>query len=252
MDYDNRIAECETLKQELDRFRPFDAELLDSLRKYFRVSLTYTSNALEGNTLTESETKVVLEDGITIGGKPMRDHLEAIGHAKAFDVLYSLLDREASETDLLMLHRLVLDGISETVSGEYRTKQVVITGTEYLPPDYPKVPQLMARFFKELLPTWKESYSPVEVAARAHLELVTIHPFTDGNGRTARLLMNLLLLKSGYGPTIIPPILRGDYIALLRIAQVENNPLPFISFISDRVYESLKETIRLVKHLKAV
>jgi Fic family protein len=254
MDYESKISACETLKAEIDAFRPFDAHTLDQLRKYYRVGLTYTSNAIEGNTLTESETKVVLEDGITIGGKPMKDHLEAIGHAKAYDLIYTLIQNPSvTEADLLSLHKLVvegIEGIEGTEPGQYRSKPVIITGTEYLPPKPSDVPEQMHTFIADLLPKWQRNEHPIHVAALAHLELVTIHPFLDGNGRTARLLMNLLLLETGYGITIIPPVVRADYMACLRSFQESQDKTPFLNFISNMVYESSKDLLRLLKYLQ--
>jgi Fic family protein len=251
MDYENKISACEALKAEIDTYRPFDTHTLNQLRKYYRVGFTYTSNALEGNTLTESETKVVLEDGITIGGKPMKDHLEAIGHAKAYDLLYTLIQNPAvTEPELLSLHKLVVEGIEDTEPSQYRSKPVIITGTEYVPPKPFDVPEQMQTFLTKQLSEWQKVEHPIHVAALAHLELVTIHPFLDGNGRTARLLMNLLLLKAGYGITIIPPVVRADYMACLRSFQESHDKTLFLHFISIMVYESSKDLLRLLKHLK--
>jgi Fic family protein len=250
VDYESRLEQCEALKRELNGFRPLDAHITNELKRYFRVSLTYTSNALEGNTLTESETKVVLEDGITIGGKPLKDHLEALGHAKAYDYLFDLLEKpQITEQDILELHHLVVYDIQEACPGEYRPRPVIITGTEFIPPAPKEVPSLMAEFINEKLPQWQTSKHPIETAALAHLELVSIHPFMDGNGRTARLLMNLLLLKSRYTQTIIPPVVRADYITTLDIAHIQGNEQPFLNFISQMVHEALKDVLRIVRRL---
>jgi Fic family protein len=148
--YDSKIEDCHLLRDELGQYRPLDAYTLQELQRYYRVGFTYTSNALEGNTLTESETKVVLEDGITIGGKPMKDHLEAIGHAKAYDYLYELVSRPAViEKDILDLHRLVVAGIEGSEPGNYRSTPVIITGTEFIPPKPADVPSQMNTFLSE-------------------------------------------------------------------------------------------------------
>jgi Fic family protein len=249
--YENRISDCDPLKTQVDSYRPLDEHTLDQLRRYYRVGFTYSSNALEGNTLTETETKVVLEDGLTIGGKPVKDHLEAIGHAKAYDLLYTLIQNPGvTEADLLSLHRLVVGGIEGTEPGQYRSKPVIITGTPYVPPQPAEVPEQMRAFIEQKLPEWLKSEHPIHSAALAHLELVTIHPFLDGNGRTARLLMNLLLMQAGYPITLIPPILRADYMACLRSFQESQDKTPFLSFISNVVYESSKDLLRLLKHLQ--
>jgi Fic family protein len=251
MTYPNKLPACDALKAEIDAYRPFTENTLDQLRRYYRIGLTYTSNALEGNTLTETETKVLLEDGLTVGGKPMRDHLEALGHAKAYDLLYTLLQNPTvSEADILNLHRFVAEGSEGSEAGQYRSKQLVITGTQYLPPSPADVPAQMHTFLTEKLPCWQKEEHPIHVAALAHLALVTIHPFMDGNGRTARLLMNLLLMKTGYPITLIPPVLRQAYIGCLNSASKQNNKEPFLNFTSTVVYESSKELLRLLRHLQ--
>jgi Fic family protein len=249
--YQNQCQACSKLLKELAAYRPLDNHTLTQLRQYYRVGLTYTSNAIEGNTLTESETKVLLEDGLTVGGKPMKDHLAALGHAKAYDLLYELVEKSAvSEQDILELHRLVAEGQEAEEPGRYRNKAVMITGTLYLPPAPQAVPKAMQTLIEQQLPEWRKTEHPVHVAALAHLHLVTIHPFLDGNGRTARLLMNLVLMKAGYGTTIVPPVLRADYMACLRAFQEKQNSEPFLNFISSMVYEALKEGLRLLRHLK--
>lgn len=249
-DYEDNLSACEKLKAEIDAYRPFDTHTVTQLRQYYRIGFTYTSNALEGNTLTESETKVVLEDGLTIGGKPMKDHLEAIGHAKAYDFLYDLVEKpEITESDLLSLHRLVVEGMADAEPGVYRSKSVIITGTSYTPPQPNLAHKQMKTFIEEKLPYWQQAEHPIHLAALTHLELVTIHPFMDGNGRTARLLMNLLLMKAGYGITLIPPVVRADYMASLRTFQEGQDHSFFLNFISNMVYESSKDFLRLLKHL---
>jgi len=251
MNYENHISACDKLQSEIETYRPLNDHTLSQLRQFYRVGLTYASNALEGNTLTESETKVVLEDGLTIGGKPMKDHLEAIGHAKAYDRIYDLLENPGiQEADLLALHRLVMEGMDAGEPGQYRSKPVIITGTSYIPPGPGLVSKQMADFLEEKLPSWLKNEHPIQAAGLAHLEFVTIHPFMDGNGRTARLLMNLLLLQAGYGITLIPPILRGDYMAALRLYQEGGDKTEFLNFISTTVYESSKDWLRMVKHLQ--
>lgn len=247
MKYENRLADNNKLQKKIRAHRPLDAYEVKQLKEYFRIGLTYSSNALEGNSLTESETKVVLEDGITIGGKPMKDHFEAIGHSEAFDLLYKLADSEdITEDDILGLHRLFYFRIDAETAGKYRDRNIIITGTDFTPPPPAAVPLAMQEFIGNL-PSVRQLH-PVEFAAMLHLNLVTIHPFIDGNGRTARLLMNLALLQSGYPITIIPPIIRGDYISALRDSNKGDNK-PFIDLISCCVWESQKEYLRLIESL---
>ncbi len=244
----NLIKQIDELKKELQKLRPFSKNDLKQLKEFYRIGLTYSSNALEGNSLTETETKVVLEDGITIGGKPLKDHYEAMGHSEAYDLLYQLAKgKTIKENDICQLHHLFYYRINESKAGQYRKEKVIITGTTYVPPAAKQVPVLMKELVKHI-PIWKKSYHPVECAAMVHKEFVAIHPFVDGNGRTARLLMNLILLQTGFVVTIIPPILRSEYIQALKKGQVDpKSDLPFLNFISGCVYESMQEYIRLLR-----
>lgn len=249
MNYENRCTDIDRLKAELDNHRPFSDEILHQLKEYYRISLTYTSNAIEGNTLTESETKVIIEDGITIGGHPIREIQEALGHSKAYDFIYTLINKpNITEEDILTLHKLFYEQINPDHAGRYRDKKVIITGTTYEPPSPDKVAGMMKEFIQQL-PEHAQKMHPVELAAWVHLQFVNIHPFIDGNGRVARLLTNLILLKYGYAVIIIPPILRPDYIEAIKQSQLKNNTTGFINFISEMVLESMKDYLRIVKHL---
>lgn len=250
MIYENRISQIDELKKQIDKHHPLSQEKLTKLKEFYRVGLTYASNALEGNSLTETETKVVIEDGITIGGKPLKDHYEAIGHSEAVDLLYKLSKtKKITEKDIGQLHRLFYYRIDAESAGQYRTVKVLITGTEFTPPFPSKVPALMRKFAAQLT-TQRKKLHPVEFAAWAHTELVTIHPFKDGNGRTARLLMNLALLQSGYCVTIIPPVVRSEYINALKKAQIPpRTDKPFLNFISTMIYESMNDFILLLNVL---
>lgn len=235
---------CDVYAARIAALRPFPKATLKSLRDYYRVGLTYTSNALEGNSLTESETKVLLEDGLTVGGKPIREFYEATGHAKAYDHLYTLTaDRPITEADMLTLHRLFYAQIDPEQAGAWRTVRVFISGSRRVLPAPDALPGLMAEFV-----AWMAAHEgkmhPVEFAARVHQRFVYIHPFVDGNGRVARLLMNLALIRAGWTLAIIPPICRHDYIVTLE--QAGCSPDPFIRFIRDRVCETQKELLRLL------
>lgn len=245
--YQDRKQEIDELKKEIDKYRPFDKELVKKLQEYYRIGFIYTSNAIEGNSLTESETKIVIEDGLTIGGKSIREHNEALGHSDAYTFLEELAsNKEIREQDILKLHRLFYFRIDENKAGKYRTEQVFISGTDYLPPKYRDVPKLMEKFV-DLMPNLKKSLHPIHYAAKLHEAIVTIHPFSDGNGRTARLVMNLALLQAGYPIAIIAPILRSDYIYAIKLAN-KGNLLPFYNFISNVEYESVRDYVRLLKH----
>lgn len=231
--------------------RPLSDAEIKQLDAYYKIGTTYSSNALEGNSLTLSETKVLLEDGITVGGKPLRDCYEAAGHGKAYDYMISLARSEGlelTEEVIKQLHHLFYSGIDPEHAGQYRKGQVFISGTEYVPPAAEEVPAEMAAFVEELKRK-QASLHPVEYAAYAHRRLVDIHPFQDGNGRTARLLMNLLLIHRGYCVVSIPPVLRLDYISALQQAQRSKNPSDeaFIRLIAECELEAQRDYARMFK-----
>lgn len=249
MTFNNRIADNDRLREEIRQHRPLKREALKQLREYFRISLTWSSNALEGNSLTETETKIVIEDGITIGGKPLKDHYEAIGHAEAFDYLQTLVQRtEITERDILKLHKLFYYRIEQANAGHHRKQNVVVTGTDFVFPPPSQLKKLMTDFAAEI-PVLRGEKHPIEFAAVLHLRLVTIHPFVDGNGRTARLLMNLALLQEGYPVTIIPPVLRSDYLTAVRQGN-SGNCEPFVTLLSNMVWESQRDYLRLLHNLE--
>lgn len=232
-------------------YRPLSQAEIKELDAYYRIGMTYTSNALEGNSLTLSETKVLLEDGITAGGKPIRDCYEATGHARAYDYMVTLARSGSfsiTEDMICRLHRLFYNSIDPDHAGQYRNWQVFITGTEYLPPAAEDVPGCMAAFVRELAEKQGELH-PVELAAYAHRRLVDIHPFQDGNGRTARLLMNLILINRGYCVVSISPVLRHDYIVALQQAQREQNPSDeaFVKLIAECEIEAQKDYCRMFR-----
>lgn len=246
--YRNRLQEIDKLQQEIARRRPLKRDELKELREYYRIGLTYSSNALEGNSLTEIETKIVLEDGITIGGKPLKDHFEAVGHGEAFDLLYRFSKRQGvTEADILKLHRLFYARIDQSNAGRYRRKNVIVTGALVSFPRPEELKETMRQFLTEMEEKRVKAH-PVEYAALLHLGLVTIHPFIDGNGRAGRLLMNLALLQQGYPITIIPPVIRNDYMAAVRVGNT-GDVTPFIDLISSMVWESQREYLRLLDSL---
>ena len=242
------IKEIDALQKEINKYRPLPRNALKQLREYYRIGLTYSSNALEGNSLTETETKIVLEEGITIGGKPLRDHYEAVGHSEAYDRLFQLSrKRIIIEEDILEFHRLFYYRIDKKNAGVYRKVPVIIPGAEAKFPPPSKVKPLMQEFVREI-PSLMEKNHPVAYSALLHLRLVNIHPFVDGNGRTGRLLMNLALLQGGYVITIIPPVLRREYLDSLRASNRGDNK-PFIDLIVTMVYESQKDYLRILQTL---
>lgn len=200
------------LKARLDAVRPAAAEALSGLARWYDVELTYSSNAIEGNTLTHSETALVIEQGITIAGKPLIHHNEAIDHFAAVQAMRALADkkRPVTERDVLHLHEIVLRRSRPAVAGRYADGPRRIVGSATILPPAHKLPGLMEGFGHAL-----EAMSGWDGAFEAHYGLVDIHPFSDGNGRTARLLMNLMLLRDGYPPVSIGPALKPAYIDVL-------------------------------------
>ena len=232
--------------KELLSFRPIPKDTLKSLREFYRVGLTYTSNALEGNSLTETETKVVIEDGLTINGKPLRDVYEAVGHAKAYDHIHKLAkNKTLEESDILMLHRLFYQQIDADKAGIYRKVPVVISGSRY-----PVTPHLKIRAEMKKFVAWfnknESRMNPVEFAAQVHKKFVFIHPFVDGNGRVARLLMNLALLRGKYTIALIPAVRRMEYVSALEAAHIDDKV--FVGFIADCVVATQADLLRLLRN----
>lgn len=208
-------------KEELDTYRPLSKELVKNLEEWLDVELTYTSNAIEGNTLSRMETALVIEKGITVEGKSLREHLEAINHKKALEEIRDLAKKGRQfleERDILNIHSLILKGINDAWTGRYRQVSVRISGSNVVLPNYVKVPSLMKDFIR-----WLQSIQgehPVKIAVDAHYKLVSIHPWVDGNGRTSRLLMDLILIQNGYPPAIIRKEERRRYLQSIEEGQL--------------------------------
>jgi len=243
--YHNCFIQNDEYRAKIGSLRPLSADALKQLKDYYKIGLTYSSNAIEGNTLSLVETKVILEDGITIGGKPLKDHYETVGHAKAFDEIIRLSKNATfTEDDIKLLHKLFYEKIDSEKAGKYRTSQVIITGSDVELPKSEELNEKMHEFILQL-PKLRTELHPVEYAAMVHIIFVNIHPFPDGNGRVARLLMNLALLQSGYNIVVIPPVVRADYISALQETNNGNNT-DFINFISEMVLESQKEYLKII------
>ncbi|MGK7379768.1 Fic family protein [Planococcus sp. 1R117A] len=244
------FAYIDSLKKELDQFRPLPSAAVRNLKEVYRVEWTYNSNAIEGNTLSLIETKVVLEDGLTIGGKRLQEHLEVINHSAAIDFVENQVNQtgELDERTLKMIHYLILKNIDDENAGVYRSINVRISGSQHTPPHFLQVPQEMNDLF-----TWydqeKDHLHPVELAALFHFKFVYIHPFADGNGRTAGLLMNLILMSHGFPPAIVKAedSQRLHYYETLELASVHHNTAPFIELISACVEESLLNYLQAIK-----
>lgn len=244
MNNKNRFDKIDALKQQLDALRPLPKESVRSLHEALVLEWTYHSNAIEGNTLTLKETKVVLE-GITIGGKTLREHFEAINHREAIAWVESVVSRDEEFCERLVksIHQLVLKNIDDGNAGRYRQENVIIAGAEHMPPDHYHLPQRM----NDLVEWYQQqSYHPLERSARLHVDFVGIHPFVDGNGRTARLLMNFDLMSSGYLPVIIRKENRLAYYEALDKAHTQKRYERFIEMVASIQEETLNRYLSIV------
>ena len=239
-------------KKILDKNRPFDKALIKNLEEWFRIELTYTSNAIEGNSLSRAETALVVEKGLTIGGKSITEHLEAMNTASALDFVKEQIKRkpcDLREKDILKIHSIILDKIDRENAGIYRRVPVRISGSAVVLPNPRKVQDLMDNFFKWLKNETK--MHAVELASEAHYRFVTIHPFIDGNGRTARLLMNMILMMKGFPPAIIRKNDRLAYIKSLEKSQLVNgegdSKNDYFKLIADAVDRSLNIYLKAIK-----
>ena len=237
--------EVDNIKKELDSKRPISKETLKSLKESINLEWTYNSNGIEGNTLTLRETQVVLE-GITVGGKTITEHLEAINHEKAILYLDDLVkDKQPiTEWNIKNIHQLILKEIDNDNAGRYRKENVTIKGATHIPPEFLKLPELMEKLILNY-ETWNK-YHPIIRSALLHGELVKIHPFVDGNGRTSRLIMNLDLMNHGYNPVIIKKENRLEYYEVLDKAHTTGDYTDFIKLVTKLEIEILKKYLKLI------
>lgn len=210
-------------KQHLQSSRPLPAIALNKIKESLSIEWTYNSNSIEGNTMSLRETQMVLQEGITVKGKSLREHFEIHNHDKAIDYLYSIINEAYTlrSIDILSLHGLVLRSIEEDFAGRIRNGGVRITGANFTPPNANKVPDLLDELI-DFINTNPLNLNAIELATIFHHKLVWIHPFFDGNGRTVRLSMNLLLMRCGFPPAIILKNDRKKYYEALNQANNGN------------------------------
>jgi Fic family protein len=225
----------------LNSYRPLPEAAVRKLREQFGIEMTYNSNAIEGNSLTLKETFLVINEGLTIKGKPLKDHLEAKSHTEALEYLYELVDKDRRSTLsgrlIRELNQIVMRDIDKEWAGRYRNSNVIIGGADHTPPEAIEVPQLMQELIDWVRQSRKALHS-VELAAVLHHRLVNIHPFFDGNGRTARLVMNVVLMQAGFPLAVVLKNDRKRYYRTLGEADRENY-VPFVRFIAQAVQRSL-------------
>jgi Fic family protein len=244
----SKLEHLDRLKAMLDLFRPLDREVVAELKQRYDVRFTYHSNAIEGNTLSLRETALVLEQGITIGGKSLKEHLEVIGHEQAIDYIESFAGAGAviDEWEIRQIHSLILRRIDPEMAGRFRQLDVKAAGTDYVYPPHYQVQELMTSFVQWLNSQEALDLHPIVYASVAHLRLVTIHPFQDGNGRLARLLMNLLLIRRGFSIAVIPIQQRAQYIDAIVEAQQGRGTEALIDLVANAAQEALIESLSLV------
>lgn len=233
------LDRLEEKKARLDARRPLPDGVVNRLRDQILIEWIYNSNAIEGSTITLQETRLILETGLTIGGKSLREHFEVINHKDAIEYVENLVQNAEPITPfhVRQIHQLVSNRIDDENAGNYRTTPVRIAGAPFTPPEAWQIPNSMSEWGNWLVAS-EQSTHPISLAAQAHHRLTAIHPFVDGNGRTARLVMNLLLMRCGYPPAVILRVNRRQYYNFL--AQADKGKLTsLVNFIGRAVEQSL-------------
>ena len=249
MSYMEIINECKARNEIIAANRPFsDPFTLSQIKDFYRIPNVWSSNAIEGNTLTEDETAIILRDGVTVGHHTLGEMFEAIGGGKAYDFMFTRIESKTiSKDDILRFHELVAFGQPELQPGKLRDVDAIITGLDESLPSYKDVPALFDEFAK-WLSEMENGKEAIAFAAEAHARLVSLHPFRDGNGRVSRLVMNTILLQHGYLPVSIPPIFRHDYISALQSYRLGKGSLDsFIGFIAKTELQTQKDFMRLLR-----
>jgi Fic family protein len=226
-------------KEQLDQIRPLSKLAIENLQKYYDVELTYTSNAIEGNTLTFRETSEVIEHGITVGGKSLREHLEVVDHFEALLWMRDLANKNIpiNEKTVCEMHQKIVARSHPSFAGIYSTHVLRIAGSRVVFPNPVKIPQLMQNFGRTLETLICNPMSAFD----AHFQLTAIHPFSDGNGRTSRLLMNLILIRGGYPPLSVRPEDRKAYLDSLETASLTNDLSSYYYLMHQRLDLTLNE-----------
>jgi Fic family protein len=238
-------------KNRLDRLRPLSPEALGKIEHYYDVEITYTSNAIEGNTLSAVETTLVIEKGVTISGKPLRDHLEALDHYDAIRYVRELARENTplTESDVRNLHRLIVQRSRPDIAGRYAdlARYVRTEAGRHEFPSPAEVPARMGDFAQWL----SAAPNTPETAFTAHRRLVDIHPFNDGNGRTARLVMNLVLIRGGYPPLAVRPEDRPAYIRALQQAQAGQGTDSLDNLLYERLDATLGDYLSVLQEARS-
>jgi len=232
----------------LNSFRPLPVSAVKKLKEQFEIEMTYNSNAIEGNSLTLKETYLVINEGLTIKGKPLKDHLEAKNHQEALEYLYDIIDSNKkntfSENLIRSLNQIVQQNIDKEWAGRYRNSAVIIGGADHRPPEALEVPKMMSNLI-DWVGDNKKKMHPVELASILHHKLVYIHPFFDGNGRTSRLAMNIILMQAGFPLVIVMKNDRKRYYKTLSLAD-KGDYISFVNFIARAVERTLDIYLKIL------
>ena len=235
------LGEIDHRKKKINKIWSLEEIYLQQINQFFKIETTYSSNAIKGNTYTLEDTKIILEDGITVGGHTLREFFEIDGHGKAYDYMFSLIKkRDITEHDILHCHELVCKNIPNFIGpGEYRKTEVLVNGNKRLLPEAETVPAEMRKYV-EWTNKERDNLHPVVFAAEAHRRLVNIHPFTGGTGRISRLVMNTFLFQDKLFPIAIPVLQRMDYYSILE----QNDSNDFGNYIAGLELQTLKDLMR--------
>jgi len=232
----------------LNSFRPLPVSAVKKLKEQFEIEMTYNSNAIEGNSLTLKETYLVINEGLTIKGKPLKDHLEAKNHQEALEYLYDIIDSNKkntfSENLIRSLNQIVQQNIDKEWAGRYRNSAVIIGGADHRPPEALEIPKMMNNLI-DWVGDNKKKMHPVELASILHHKLVYIHPFFDGNGRTSRLAMNIILMQAGFPLVIVMKNDRKRYYKTLSLAD-KGDYISFVNFIARAVERTLDIYLKIL------
>gem|GEM_PF-683660 len=252
MNIQELLNQADELKNKLDKLRPLPSLTVNSIKNKLALDWIYHSNAIEGNTLDVYETKAILEDGITIGGKSMREHLEAINHKDAINLIEKMISKteEINATNIKKIHYAVLKGIDEENAGFYRRNMVIVVGANFVPTNHIKIDREMNNLDDWYKSKIAQKLHPIERATQLHTKFVTIHPFIDGNGRTARLIMNFELMKYGYPPAIIKKEERQNYYRSLDVTHKIGNYDEFTKLVALRVIDNLNLYLGVITGVK--
>ena len=241
MDFERIVLKKEKYEQSKSKI---DSITLSTYEKDFELRFTHNSTAIEGNTLTLMETKVLLEDGVSVGGKELREIYEVVNHKKAYDYVKKCIAQNKSLTKDIVkdLHMILTENI--IAGGIYRNQEVRISGAGFTPPAGNEMYIQIKAFYEEV--DNKAGLNPIELAAWTHAEFVRIHPFIDGNGRTSRLLMNYQLMLHDFLPVSVDKENRLDYYNALGCYAVHKDLNPFADFIAELEEKQLDEYLKLI------